>query len=111
MQHKNYTEFNGYYQLVLVDLFKWYSTYVKSYNLLFEMNKLAEVSKEDKEAILSMIENLTDLDNADTAIDKLNSLLATQTNTVETEAEINTAKVKNVKAQEIKKLRWRKSGQ
>lgn len=68
---KDDKNFNPY---LVCNLFRWYSIYVKSYGLLLETNKLVEVSKEEKAAILKMIEELADIDEANAVIEKLNSL-------------------------------------
>lgn len=66
----------GYNPYLVCNLFRWYSVFVKSYGLLLETNKLVEVSKDEKATILQLIGELTDLDEANTVIEKLNSLTA-----------------------------------
>lgn len=48
-----------------------YCTYVKAYELLLKTNKLTKLEKREKDAILSLIVSLTDIDEADTVIDEL----------------------------------------
>lgn len=56
------------------DLFRWYSTYVKCFELLIQTSKLVEVSKEEKTAILEMLRGLNDIDDVDEIISRLRGL-------------------------------------
>lgn len=72
LEIKANNEVNNYF---VQNIFRWYSIYAKSYNFLFDVTQIVIVSKEDKQIILKMVEELTDIDDADAIIDKLNSLL------------------------------------
>ena len=60
------------------NLFRWYSTYIRCFELLLQTSKLAEVSKEERNAILGMLQGLTDIEEADDIIGRLRGLPALQ---------------------------------
>jgi len=54
-------------------LFKWYSTYVRSYELIIHANKLAKVSAKERRSILQMLQSLENIDEAEEVMNRLRS--------------------------------------
>lgn len=62
------------------ELFKWYCQYIKAYELLLYSDNIAKLGKSEKEQILSTLEGLTDINELDSIVDRLNILKVIQLN-------------------------------
>lgn len=56
------------------ELFKFYAVIAKAYNFLFDTLKIAEVTNDEKAAILEMIGNMEDIEDSNEVINLINSL-------------------------------------
>lgn len=61
-------------------LFRFYSEYVKAYELLLNTDKIVRLGKSEKEQILSTLESLTDINELDDIVNELNHLKVMQLN-------------------------------
>lgn len=64
-------EFNTY---LLANMFDWYATYVRAYELILQTDKLTKISKKEKEEIRKLVENCKADDDLGVILDKVNML-------------------------------------
>lgn len=69
LESKAYNDCNIY---ILQEMIRYNAVLAKSYNLLFDTMKITNISNEEKETILTMIEGMNDIDEGNEIVELLN---------------------------------------